>query len=391
MTVSALVEWADQDGPSRLLAAFRARYERLGNFGAGAIRVTFSIEERREVGELLGLRWVDSGRAATVVAVERALSDRGSSLADILGRTGEPPRHKRAESKATKAEAKAERDRAVATLTHVGISSDEAAAILRRRRTSTEQDDLQSFATAVATTWEHLPGADVGEPIRLGVLANSILGDPHALDRSTELGRTVARLAARQLLGDQADVTTAASWREAWASVGIACDEVSSVVLVAGLLLCGDAAAARLTDASRGEPLWLTLRSLAGKWEPAVPGGDVWVCENPVVVEAAASALGSRCPPLICTFGRPSTAAITLLTGIARSGVRIHVRADDDPTGQSIVAQLRRILPTADTWRYSQRAANEVRPHAFEEDLIEELLHDLRTAASAADERPGTT
>jgi hypothetical protein len=45
-----------------------------------------------------------------------------------------------------------------------------------------------------------------------------------------------------------------------------------------------------------GQPVMLTLRQLRCHDE-ALPAGPVRVCENPVVIAAAADELGSRCTP----------------------------------------------------------------------------------------------
>jgi uncharacterized protein (TIGR02679 family) len=121
------------------------------------------------------------------------------------------------------------------------------------------------------------------------------------------------------------------------------CDPVSSRVLVLNLVLRGDAAACRLTAAAGPEPPWLTWRSLSGPFGCDAP--DVYVCENPSVLIAAADQLGADALPLVCTNGRPSAAVRLLLTGLASGGTTIHARADDDPAGRDIVAALPRRDP----------------------------------------------
>jgi uncharacterized protein (TIGR02679 family) len=225
----------------------------------------------------------------------------------------------------------------------------------------------------------------------LSVLASRLFADPHALDRNTALGRTVARLAASAMNSDarDGDVTSADVWRACWAAVGVVCDEVSSTVLVAGLPLIGDAVAVALTQAAGPHPVWLTLRDLHGAWAPARPGLAVRVCENPSVIEAAAARLGSRCPPLICTFGRPSTAGVNLLRGLAMAGVDLWIRADDDPTGQSIVTQLINLLPDARLWHYQRRPVPmALADPRYEEQVLDILLDDLCRDAVRADHLP---
>jgi uncharacterized protein (TIGR02679 family) len=103
------------------------------------------------------------------------------------------------------------------------------------------------------------------------------------------------------------------------------------------------------------EPLWLTLRSLTGSFRMAALASDVYVCENPSVLIAAADQLCKSSRPLVCTNGRPSAAALRLLTGLAEGGTSIHVRADNDSTGQAIVTTVRRAIPSARLWRFEAR------------------------------------
>ena len=100
-----------------------------------------------------------------------------------------------------------------------------------------------------------------------------------------------------------------------WEEHGVDCDPVSSRVLVLNLRLAGDAMCVPLSLAAGPEPLWLTLRSLNGAFRAEAP--DIYVCENPSVLIAAADVLGPRARPLICTSGRPSAAAVRLVTGLA--------------------------------------------------------------------------
>jgi hypothetical protein len=71
---------------------------------------------------------------------------------------------------------------------------------------------------------------------------------------------------------------------------------------------------------------------------------------NPAAIEAAAARLGALCPPLVCTYGQPSTAALALIRGMRAAGCTVRLRADDDPAGQSIVAQLLRVAPDGQLW-----------------------------------------
>jgi len=100
-----------------------------------------------------------------------------------------------------------------------------------------------------------------------------------------------------------------------------------------------------------GEPLWLSLRSINGTWTAPV-GTVVFVCENPTVLEAAADEFGPRCPPLLCTDGIPSIAALDLVSGLVAAGCEFVVRADIDEAGFVVVDQVRAAAPGARTWRF---------------------------------------
>ena len=108
-----------------------------------------------------------------------------------------------------------------------------------------------------------------------------------------------------------------------------------------------------------------------GAGVPASAGQQVFVCENPSVVEAAADRLGPRCAPLVCTYGKPSLAALRLLGALDACGARLRVRADQDEAGRSIVAGIRRHCPAATPWRYGAGEPT------YEEELIDDLIADL--------------
>jgi len=233
-----------------------------------------------------------------------------------------------------------------------------------------------------------LSGADswelAGFPGRLKVAAYlmAALGDPHALDRGTPMATALLRL-----LGHEPP-ESAEAWRLAWDEHGIDCDPVSSRVLVMNLRLRGDAACVRLTEAAGPEPLWLTWRSLGGTFR--TEDAEVFVCENPSVLIATADELGTQGLPLVCTNGRPSAAAMRLLTGLAEAGALLHIRADDDPAGQEIVSGIMKAIPGARLWRFALR--DPVTPR-YEEQDIDVLLRDLRRdgTRTGEDDKSGRT
>ena len=364
-----LLAWARLPGPARLLAEVRRRRERGWRGDRGEVSLDWSPSERRDIGRFLKADWRESGRGVRASELRQGLRAHGAGLDELLVALGGPLRDLRGER--AEAEQARESDRAV------GLA-------LLRGAVGDWGDDLTVVARGIlqpAPSWALLAGevADVlaatgEEPRRLAELAAALFRDPHALDRSTPLGRACVRsLELRRAVtegGSYRDpLEDAQLWSAAWVGAGVICDAVSAQVLVLNLPLTGNAPAVRLCHAAPGEPVWLTLRSLRGDWELA-GGAEVFVCENPTVLEAAADRHGAASRPLVCTFGLPSQAAWELLTGLGE--VRCHVRADGDVVGWRIVNQLRDRLPGALTWRMPEGCT------AYEEELLEDLLSDLK-------------
>jgi uncharacterized protein (TIGR02679 family) len=188
----------------------------------------------------------------------------------------------------------------------------------------------------------------------LAAFAARVLGRAHALDDGVPLG-TLALGAARALSGlasPEPGESPSEARREAWAAVGVLCDELSSVVLTLGLTGDGSATGGVLAAASTaGEPVWLTLRQLV-RSPPAWHSIEtVLIVENPSVLALAADRLGPTCPPLVSTHGQPRAAAIVLLRSLADAGVRLRHHGDFDWPGIAIGNLLHRRLPV-EAWRF---------------------------------------
>jgi uncharacterized protein (TIGR02679 family) len=94
----------------------------------------------------------------------------------------------------------------------------------------------------------------------------------------------------------------------------------------------------------------LTMRDLRrAEWKLA-PGTEIFVCENPRVVEAAMDVACQRA--LICTSGNPTTTVLALLDALAGAGARLAYRGDFDWPG---IAMANRIIRRygARPWRMS--------------------------------------
>jgi uncharacterized protein (TIGR02679 family) len=226
------------------------------------------------------------------------------------------------------------------------------------------QELLDALASVVAALPS--PGGE-----SLSAFAARVTGRAHALDDGLPLG-TLAVGAARALAGlepPRPDESAAEARREAWAAVGVLCDELSSTVLTLGLP--GDeSVTGRLLAAAgaSGEPVWLTLRQLVRsppRWRETGVGA-VLVVENPSVVALAADTLGARCGPMVCTNGQPRAAAMVLLRSLAAAGVHLRHHGDFDWAGLTIGNLLHRRLPL-EPWRFDRAAylrAVAAHPHA---------------------------
>jgi uncharacterized protein (TIGR02679 family) len=173
--------------------------------------------------------------------------------------------------------------------------------------------------------------------VPIGRLAAECCGDAHALDDGRPAG-TLVLSAVRALAGlPFAAEGAAGSRRASWAAVGVHLDELSSLALCLGLPGDTRTALGRTLASCReaGQPAVLTLRQLRCHNEP-LPVARVRICENPVVVAAAADELGAGCQPLVCVGGQPSVAGWRLLELLAAGGAEFGYHGDFDWGGVRI-------------------------------------------------------
>lgn len=247
-----------------------------------------------------------------------------------------------------------------------------------------------------------LPSA---EPIQRTVLAARMLdADPHGLDVDTPLHRlTVALLAAA------AGLDRGAPARTVWGAWNVIVDPVSSNVAVLNLPpQPPDVDGGRLPPTIQGTHMVLTYGQLSANVLRWAPGATCFSCENPSVLIAAENALGTDCPPLVCTGGRPSDAVQLLFSSVRDAGGSIRHHGDYDSAGVQILRDLE-ARHSATPWRFDGpsmctalrrlgRIAPDPAPATLEdavrtldgglpeELVIDELLDDLR--AAFCNERP---
>lgn len=212
----------------------------------------------------------------------------------------------------------------------------------------------------LARVLEALP-ASGEEP--LSVFAARVGGSAHALDEHAALG-TLALSGARALAGldpPGPGESAAEARREAWAAVGVLCDELSNTVLTLALPGDGSPTGRMLAAADAGrEPVWLTLRQLVRsppRWR-ALALREVLVVENPSVVGIAARRPGPVPMPIVCTNGQPRAATMVLLRALAAADVRLRYHGDFDWGGLTIANVLCRRLAIK-PWRFDRDAYQE--------------------------------
>jgi uncharacterized protein (TIGR02679 family) len=246
------------------------------------------------------------------------------------------------------------------------------------------QGELLAQATAVL---ERLPLGSEESAVLLPALAEAVTGDTKALD-ATPLAGLVLRALARR------EGVPAPSGRDAgralWTAAGVVTDDLASQVLVLNVRAGGERLGGWLTEAAEaGEPFRVTLHQLTAM--PIMPLAiDLCVCENPVVLRAAAAQLGEDSAPLVCTEGEPSVACYRLLQAAVGTGTRVHWHSDFDWPGLRMTAvAIRRLGATAwlmgaDDYRGALAASSEPLKGPAAESPWDPRLADLMQASGRA-------
>jgi len=321
-----------------------------------------TLEQRRAVERLTG-RPPRSGTSLSVSLpeVDRVLRQSGAApggLAQAVALLTGPLRDRnrdRADTASAWAAAFAPLDEAVAGRTELAAWRGWLDATGVVRRLAPSPHEALALLDQVAAVLRRLPSR--GLPI--GRLAAECCGDAHALDEGRPAG-TLAVSAVRALAGlPFAAEVSADSRRAVWARVGVHLDDLSSLVLCLGLPGDSHTALGQVLALHQetGQPAVLTLRQLRCHDE-ALSAGLVRICENPVVIAAAADELGSRCPPLVCVGGQPSTAGWQLLGLLAAGGAEFRYHGDFDWGGIRIASAVRQRVGQSrwQPWRYDKDA-----------------------------------
>ncbi|MEJ2855525.1 MULTISPECIES: DUF2399 domain-containing protein [unclassified Saccharothrix] len=165
-------------------------------------------------------------------------------------------------------------------------------------------------------------------------------GDAHALDD----GQVTAAVVLRAV---------AAARRDLWSAVGGSPDAVSGALSTWAARPPGDDPWSVMMRARAD--LGLVTHVTAQEWRAGanrpwvVAGQEVFACENPQVLQAAARAGTSM--PLLCTSGNPVTVALHALDRLIADGATVRYHGDFDVAGIQIAKRLfdRGVRP----WRYA--------------------------------------
>lgn len=329
--------------PTDLAPLWRAVFERLSS-GHPVSRVRVGpLDDRQQsaLADLLGLNKLP-GRFAVVslTKLDQILIESvGATTREVVTQLIGPPED-RAGDRARRA---AQRSELWEWLNdHAALAAQPAlkpwAATLRRAglvhgsvsRTHTEITQALQVLAA-------LPASGVPLP----VLADRVLGDPHALDDGTRCSGLVLRALAS--IHDAAMPENAQQRRALWEKAGVANDELSAVVLAAGIRPTGGDVASQILRlcAEAGQAAALTLGQLRqGTADLKGIPADVWVVENPSVLAMALTRFDHRCPPVVVTSGWPNSAVVLLLQKLAAGGARLHYHGDLDGEGLRIAAAI---------------------------------------------------
>jgi uncharacterized protein (TIGR02679 family) len=336
--------WLAQPALARLWDLLRDRLERNGLQVRGRLRLDDIAEAEREALSLLtGRSYAGSGVSVALTDLDTALraGAAGCGLVEVTEQLRGPltdrPALRDARRAATEtiwsAADRASRIHGLDDAPWLGPWLEE----VRRAGTLTRLDPSRASQLIVQAI-EVL--ALLREPPTLGrgELAERVTGTAHGLDDDTLLSRLVLRGVARML--DVESPQDARTRRELWQAAGVTTDRVSTTVLTYGLAPLGDEPPVRLLRERTlaGVETHLTLRDLHRMTWRLPTSTEVFVCENPRVVEAAADHGCRR--PLVCVFGNPTTTALTLLDALHAAGARLAYRGDFDWPGIAIANRM---------------------------------------------------
>lgn len=331
-----------------LWTSAHTRLVRNGRVARGRLTLTgLDVEQREALGQLLD-RIVGPNHTVDLAQLDRQLrtTAAGTGLIGVVEAVIGPIPDRRAD-------ASAEQERRALLQAQVNaavlVAGLEGCAWVpkwldRLRLSSTDLVIVGQAATALGLT--------VGGKARTwsrGELAQVVTGSAHGLDDDTTLSRLVLRGLALALT-DSAEVPSSAGERRAlWDAAGVAGDTIATTVLTCGLRPHNVPWLHERADL--GAETHLTLREVRRLAPLRLSAQNVFVCENPRVLEAALD--NGIDAPMVCTMGNPTTVTLALLDALTASDhVQLAYHGDFDWPGLAIANRIMNRYPTR-PWQFT--------------------------------------
>lgn len=334
-------------GFSRLFEQFRKKYASLGKVGGSVSIQSFKQAELEAIARFFGedVSAIRFNKTVTLRAFEKKLQTtkfEGVTLVELLETYF-------GESLVTKQEvlAQIEKERAERfwELALMYPSLTFWFTYLERRTADAywvnrivETDDFYLFCAQLTQALEGLPL----DYERLPMFGQRILGNPHAFDRTTDLGRLwIHVLHVKRGKGGPPPSDTERV-NELFLEFKLLRDDITNFVTCANLVAEKD---------GNRHPMWrgamethsvlnIPMRELlrVNRVRPS-RGGAVWIVENSGVFSRLLDDVPDA--PIVCTHGQFKLAAYRLLDMLVTSGCRLKYAGDFDPEGLQMAARLK--------------------------------------------------
>jgi uncharacterized protein (TIGR02679 family) len=352
----------------------------LGEPLVGKIRLNqLAIDQRRRIGELTGSKSKNDSISVDLDAFRQVIENTGrfQSLTQLIElAVGHPIENRRASRQAFSLQWQSVWDHSERLINNLDSDAFDLPGIhtaineMKRgwlsRVCQRDPDRAKILLIEAFRLLEHLPV----EPTPLAIFAAKHTANAHSLDSNQPLSRLMIRLISAARSIESIERKRSSFRRNVWQSVGIVTDELSSSVLVLNLTSVGNSLVDQmlLSHANHGMPCRITFRHLrlhapefahsdntvdnTIRAHRCATDADVFVCENPSVIAAAADELGASCPPMVCVEGHPSLACVALLGKLRDSGFCLNYHGDFDWGGIRVANEIYRTVGFR-SWRFS--------------------------------------
>lgn len=334
-------------GFSRLFEQFRKKYASLGKVGGSVSIQSFKQAELEAIARFFGedVSTIRLKKTITLRAFEKKLQTtrfEGVTLVELLETYFGESLVTKQEVLAQIEKERAERFRELA-LMYPSLTF--WFTYLERRTADThwvnrilETDDFHLFCAQLVKGLEGLPL----DYERLPMFGQRILGNPHAFDRTTDLGRLWIHVLHIKRGQDGPPPSHTERVNELLLEFKLLRDDITNFVTCANLVAEQD---------DTRHPMWqgametysvlnIPMRELLRVNRVRPSRGDaVWIVENSGVFSSLLDDVPDA--PIVCTHGQFKLAAYCLLDMLVASGCRLKYAGDFDPEGLQMAARLK--------------------------------------------------